>query len=206
MHLMSLPSMRRGALGAARGGFTIVELMMVVGIIGILMGIVTTAAASSIKQARSRQGDALCMAVEAGLDTYYAQFEEWPGSIGSRIKSGNLSAGSNSEGLSGTTDGDKYVLSGSEVRDVVKKLVEETRDGNPMLDISGLYVSRSPGESTDKGFGIDFSSAIRGTKKSKKKMKLAEMYFGYPETTHGYFRRFKIVYSIPTDKMKVSKQ
>ena len=34
-----------------RRGFTIIELVMVIAILGILLGIVTTAAASSIKQA-----------------------------------------------------------------------------------------------------------------------------------------------------------
>ena len=37
-------------------GFTIVELLMVVGILGILMTIVTTAAAGAVKQARGRRG------------------------------------------------------------------------------------------------------------------------------------------------------
>ena len=54
--------------------------------------------------------------------------------------------------------------------------------------------------------GLDFMDAVRGTKRSPKRMKLAEMHFGYPETDSGYFRRFKVVYSIPTDEMKVSKQ
>ena len=189
-----------------RGGFTIVELMMVIGIIGILMGIVTTAAATSVKQARARQAQALCVAVEAGLDTYYAQNEEWPGSIGSSIKNGSISAGSNTEGYNNSTDVNLYVLQPGEIRDMIAALVKETKKGNPMLDISGLYVSRNPGEANDKGYGMDFASAIRGTKKSKKKMKLSEMYFGYPETTHGWFRRFKITYSIPTDKMKVTRQ
>ena len=39
-------------------GFTIIELLVVLAIIGILLGIVTTAAASSIKQARARKADA----------------------------------------------------------------------------------------------------------------------------------------------------
>lgn len=179
---------------------------MVIGIIGILMGIVTTAAASSVRQARARQAQALCVAVEAGLDTYYAQNEEWPGTIGSTIKNGSISAGSNDEGYNGNTDENLYVLQPSEVRNMIAELVKETKKGNPMLDISGLYVSRNPGEKNDKGFGMDFTSAIRGTKKSQKKMKLSEMYFGYPEQSHGWFRRFKIVYSIPTDKMRVSQQ
>ena len=36
-------------------GFTIVEMLMVIGVLAILMGIVTTAASAAIKQARSRR-------------------------------------------------------------------------------------------------------------------------------------------------------
>ena len=39
--------------------------------IGILLGIVTTAAASSIKQARVRKAEACCTVVEQGLAAYY---------------------------------------------------------------------------------------------------------------------------------------
>ena len=154
----------------SRGGFTIVELMMVVGIIGILMGIITTAAASSIKQARSRRASALCAAVEAGLSTYYAQNDRWPEPLGSRIANGSLGTRSNDEGLDNQSNEDKYVLTASEVRQMIQSIVKCAKDGNPMMDISGLYVSRDPGEKDGKGFGMDFLDAIHGTKKSKKKM------------------------------------
>ena len=89
---------------------------------------------------------------------------------------------------------------------MVKALVDETKKGNPMMDISGLFVSRDPGEKNGKGSGLDFMSAIRGTKRSKKKMNTSEMYFGYPDRDTGRFRRFKMVYSIPTDQLSVSMQ
>ena len=89
---------------------------------------------------------------------------------------------------------------------MVRALVNKAREGNPLLDISGLYVSRSTGEANSKGYGLDFVSAIRGTRTSKRKMTLNEMYFGYPDKDTGYFRRFKMVYSIPTDSLSVGKQ
>ncbi len=194
--------------------------MMVAGIIIVLMGVVTTAAAQSIRASRSRRADALCNLVKAGMNAYYARYDEWPGSIGSRISSGSLGGGSNNEGASGTTDNDKYVLSGSEVRSCVKALVDETKNGSPVMDISGLFVSRFPGEISGsasggkgsssvrvaKATGMDFMSAIHGTRTSKKKMSTSEMYFGYPDPETGYFLRFKMVYSIPTDQFSVTKQ
>ncbi len=173
---------------------------MVIGIIGILMGIVTTAASSSVKMSRGRRADALCKLVQAGLAVYNAQEGEWP------INLENKSS-KNQDGTNGSTESLQYELTGSEVRDCVKALVEKTRQNNPVMDISGLFVSRSQGErNSGEAYGLDFMSAIRGTRKSAKKMKLAEMYFGYPESSHGWFRRFKIVYAIGSDSLVVEKQ
>ena len=193
-------------------GFTIVELMMVCGIIAILMGIVTTAASSSIKSSRRQKADALCTLVQAGLSTYREQKGEWPVNI--------PTSRSNNEGSGGRTDPDKIVLTGEEVRKCVYELVHEAKENNPMMDISGLFVSREKGElqggggndpSANKGrvktaYGLDFMQAIRGTKRSQKRMKVSEMYFGYPDPDTGHFLRFKMVYSIPTDTITVSKQ
>lgn len=187
-------------------GFTIVELMMVIGIIGILLGVVTTAAASSIKQARARKASACCKMVEQAFATYYAQKGRWPGSIGSRIASGSFSGSSNAEGVDGQSDSDKYVLNSAEISSMMTDIIQESKNGNPLMDISGLFVSRATGEAGTKAHGLDFMDAIRGTKTSQKKMKVAEMHFGYPESSHGYFRHFKVVYSIPTDEMKVFQQ
>ena len=186
--------------------FTIVELMVVVGIIAILLTLVTTAASSSIRQARLRKAQACCTIVQQGLATYYAQKSRWPGSIGSSIHNGGVGSRSNEEGVNGSSDPDKYILTGSEIDSMIADLIQETKRGNPLMDISGLFVSRGQGEPGSKDLGLDFMPAIRGTKQSRKKMKVSEMHFGYPESSHGYFRRFKVVYSIPTDEMKVSQQ
>ena len=195
-------------------GFTIVELLMVVGIIIVLMGVVTTAAAQSIRASRDRRADALFALVQAGMNAYYARYDEWPGSVGSKIANGSV----NPNG--GRNHPDVYVLSGTEVRSCVKALVDETKNGTPVMDISGLFVSRFPGELNGSGAGgkgqssgrarkatgMDFMSAIHGTRSSKKKMTTSEMYFGYPDSATGYFVRFGIVYSIPTDQFSVMNQ
>ena len=105
-------------------GFTIVELMMVIGIIGILLGVVTTAAASSIKQARARKASACCQMVEQAFATYYAQKGRWPGSIGSQIASGSFSGGSNTEGVDGQSNSDKYVLNSSEISSMMTSTMD----------------------------------------------------------------------------------
>ena len=187
-------------------GFTIVEMLVVIGIIGVLLGIVTTAAASSIKQARARKAEACCTLVKQGLATYYAQKARWPGSIGDSIRQGRLGTRDNQEGFSGRNDPNKYVLNASEIDEMIYELVREAKNGNPMMDISGLYVSDRSGEKGDKNPGLDFLEAVHGTKRHPDKMAVSKMHFGYPETEHGWFRRFKVVYSIPTDEMRVSLQ
>lgn len=188
-----------------RRGFTLVELMMVVGIISILLTVVISSVSSSMKAARGRRAAAICSAVQTGLATYYAQNDEWPNPLAGKVKSGSFS-GTNEEGANGYSDADKYVLQPSEVRQMVKALVDEAKKGNPLMDISALFVSRDPGEKGGKGYGMDFFTAVRGDKRSKKKMNSGEMYFGYPDPSTGRFRRLKMVYSIPADQLTVSVQ
>jgi len=172
----------------SHSGFTIVELLMVVGIISVLITITVSAISGSMKQARSQKAKALCTLVEQGIATYYAQKGEWPVEPGTQ-----------------DNDSDEYTFTGSEVRDMVKKVVEETRSNNPMIDVSGLFVSTSNGEG-GRGHGMDFMTAIHGSKQNRKKIKLAQMYFGYPDPGTGYFRRFKMTYSPSTDRVSVSQQ
>ena len=182
-------------------------MMAVLAIIGILLGLVVTAVSGSMKASRRHKANAVCKVVQQGIETYRAQKDKWPGSVGDKIDSGNVLSRTNSEGEEYTSDNNKYVLSSGEVRDMIKTIVNESvNNNNPLMDISGLFVSRSSGESGSKGYGMDFWEAVRGTKESPKKMSLGEMYFGYPEESRGYFRRFKIVYSVPTDSMEVMKQ
>ena len=185
-----------------RKGFTIVELLMVIGIIAMLMGIITTAASSSIRSSRVQRANALCTIVQTALATYREQKGEWPISM--------PVSRANSEGANSQNVAEMVVLNGTEVRSCVKALVDEAKQGNPMMDISGLFVSRQDGEmsgnSVKAATGLDFMSAVRGTKWSKKKMKTSEMYFGYPDPETGHFLRFRMTYSIPTDSITVGKQ
>lgn len=186
-----------------RRGFTIIELVMVVAIMGILLGIVTTAAAGAIRQARIRKAEACCKVVQAAFETYYAQKGEWPGGIESKITGDKA----NSEGKEYRSDSDIYVLDPGDVDDMMRDILHEYKNGNPCLDISGLFVSRYQGNKGTRNLGLDFMTAITGTKQDAngQKMTTAQMHFGYPESDHGYFRHFKVIYSKPTDQMKVGK-
>lgn len=179
-----------------RRGFTIVELLMVIGIIAVLSTIVTTAASGAMKQARGRRADALVQMIQAGIATYHAQNDEWP-DFNPSGKSGNMR-------VNGQIDPERYLLTDSEADNMIRKVVRVSAK-NPLIDVTGLYVAKS-GSVTDKTFGMDFMLAMHGTKKHPQKVKVSAMTFGYPDRESGRFRRFKIVYSIPTDQITVSKQ
>ena len=198
-------------------GFTIVELLMVLGIIAVLMGIVTTAASESIRGGRARKADALCNIVQAAFAAYYAQFDEWPGSIGRQISNGSAGTRTNVEGYNYSSDPEKFVLTMGENDDCIRTMVMETKEGNPMMDVSGLFVSKDLGRYGEKCHGLDFMQAatIKGMSEAKSKLRsvtggkrltVANMHFGYPDPDTGLFRHFKIVYSIPTDSFSVHKQ
>lgn len=174
---------------------------MVIGIIAILTGIVTTAASESLKGARKRRADTVIALVQSGLAAYYAQNDEWPisfkGKTGNHKKSGN------------DIDANQYDLTEGDVRNCVAKVVESTKQGNPLIDVSGLWVaakSEYKDGSSNSARGMDFMTAIHGDRKSARKLKLDNMVFGYPEESSGRFVRFGMGYSIAADQLLVGRR
>ena len=187
--------------------FTIIELMAVIAIIAVLMTIVTTTSSKSMKAAREQRANACCKLVHQGLETYYTQKDQWPGAIGDAIKNGTGLSRGNNEGIDGSSDPDRFILNGSEIRDMVATMVKEcVQNHNQLMDVSGLFVSRFPGEGGSRHYGLNFVDAVHGTKESPKKMSISEMYYGYPESDSGYFRRFKMTYIVPANIMSVTRQ
>jgi len=186
-----------------RKGFTIVELLMVIGIISVLITITVSAISGSMKRARAQKASALCTLVEQGIATYYAQQGEWP--VAS-LNRDSLKPNADESGNKNSQSKTVYLLEASEVREMVKKLVEQTKKGSPVMDVSGLFVSNTSGEPGTRGHGMDFTSAVRGTKRNPAGIRLAQMYFGYPEASTGYFRSFKMYYLPTTDRVTVTGQ
>ena len=201
-------------------GFTIVELLIVLMVIAVLMGLVTTAASQSMQASRRHKAKAICTLVEAGFANYYAQYDKWPGPIGDRIANGSLGTRANDEGTAGNSDTEDYVLTTAEADECVRAMIDETKKGNPVMDISGLFVTDAGMVDPNKErcnckaknhnlynarnvFGLDFMEAIHGTKRSPKRMSTRSMHFGYPHPVSGKFMPFKVIYSIPTDAFTV---
>jgi len=194
---MNLGTQKLGNAGTARRAFTIVELLMVIGIISVLIGITVSAVSGSLKRARRQRANALCTLVSQGIATYYAQKGEWP----EEPKDANKQDEKDANGDTQVSDGNEYYLFQDDEADrMIRKVVEQTKSGNPMIDVSGLFVARE-GQTT---YGRDFFSAIHGTRENSRKLKLNEMVFGYPDPDTGRFRRFKIRYYPATDRVSVS--
>ncbi len=167
-------------------GFTIVELLMVIAVIAVLISITTTSVLGAMKRARVQKANVLCELVKQGLCTYYAQKGEWPWGY-----------------KSSTGEDDYYWLTEAEIRNAIFELVKEAKKHNPMMDISGLYVSTQSGEPGSRHYGMDFMTAVRGSKQHPERIPASRLYYGYPESEHGYFRRFVIKYSPVTDQIIV---
>lgn len=177
--------------------FTIIELMMVVAIVAILLGLITSASAGAIREAREKKASTACVVVQAGFETYYAQKGYWPGSINE-----------NRDGTDFDQAADIIELDPIQVRAMMKDLIQEFKKGNPCIDLSGLFVSRYEGKAGSRDLGLDFMEAIHGSKKDKhgQKMTTSEMYFGYPDKQTGYFRHFRVTYRRSTDSILVERQ
>jgi len=169
-----------------RRGFTIVELLMVVGIISVLITISATAIKGSITNARKQRADALCTIVEQGLAAYYAQENVWP-----------ITTLENKET---DTNKDYYTLNDNEVRQMVVAIVKKTADNNPLIDVAGLFVARKDASK----YGMDFMDAIHGSKQQREKLRLSQLIFGYPDPSTGHFKVFKMRYYPASDTVKVT--
>ena len=195
-----------------RSGFTIVELLVVVAIIGVLLGIVTTAATSSVKNGRTRRAEAMARALEQAIAAYYAQEGKWPDAIESR--SSNM--GNKIKYTFSATEGDQIL------RDVVRKSVGSSAS-RPLVDATALFVANAGRVRGDGCFdvhgdrnstaycgdqrcvtGVDF--ALASKKDSKVHIPLSNMAFGWQGRTNGKFCRFWITYNSQTDTVKVTRK
>lgn len=165
-----------------RRGFTIVEMMMVVGVIAVLMTIVTTTAMSSMRGSREKRKEAMRIALQAGITAYQARDSEgkWPRPIESLADSSETA-----------------VLSDNDAQTVFRMIVQKG-----LIDPNGLFVAPS-GVQDGKGTGRSYSDAKNGDGR-RQGITVNQMVFGYQGKMTGRFHRFNIVYKAETDSVIVS--
>lgn len=174
-----------------RRGFTIIELLAVIGILSVLMTIVTTAAVGALRDSRKNRTEATKVALQAAIASYRAadRSGKWPGALETQAnsaKSGWLSE-----------DAAQNVF-----RIVVQRSTGESGQMLPLIDPSGLFVAPT-GAKDGTTVGLTFNEARQGTEK-RQKIGVARMLFGHPGKSSGRFHRFNIYYNAATDSAVVS--
>lgn len=200
----------------AKKGFTIVEMLMVVAVLAVLTGIVATAATAAIRKARERKTEALRVALQTGIATYYQQEGYWPPS-----KNGRLQRWAN-DGLDSSARNRKWSdgksvanLEVSEYDELMRHVVVRclNASGSPVMDVSGLTATRESDakRNTDsygnpkRCYGEEVRSWVakqRAKNSRGSTPKSNQMTFGYTNSD-GFFRRFIIYYNADSDSVTV---
>ena len=65
----------------ARPGFTIVEMLAVIGVVAVLISIIASVASNSIRAARSKRAAIMASSLQQAIAAYYAEEGKWPSLI-----------------------------------------------------------------------------------------------------------------------------
>ena len=173
-------------------GFTIIELMVVVAILAVLLGIITTAATASIRKARERRALAMRETLQNGIAAYRERKDEWPGVLGEWAKNDPPKDRGNPIKL---TDGEYDGV----VQDVLKISVGKQ---NRVMDPMGLLVMRA-GENNGSSGGRDYREVSKKNGKYGKRMSSKDMTIVYPNANDGKAYRYVIEYNTLTEAVTV---
>ena len=197
-------------------GFTIVEMLMVIAVLAVLTGIVATAATSVIRKSRVRKNEALRVALQAGIATYYQQEGYWPPSRNGKLQDWSRDGLDSSAKNRKWSDGERVAnLESDEYDELVRHLVVRclNASGNPIMDVSGLAATRkrdADGKKDKDENPMCYSEDVRSWVAKQRARnsrgstpKSGEMTFGYSNSEKGYFRRFIICYNADSDSVTV---
>ena len=175
-------------------GFTIIELLMVIAILAVLLGIITTAATASIRQSRDRQAQAMKQTLQNGITAYRVRKDKWPEKL--------------EKWADQEHDGTLGYLSRSDYDKVIQEILRVSTGRNAknrVLDPVGLAVI--PASESDGKIGcMDFRTVTTKNNKHAKRMEYNEMTVVYPKTDTGRAYRYVIEYNAESDEVTVMTQ
>ena len=178
-------------------GFTIVELLMVIAILAVLLGIITTAATASIRQSRERRAQAMKQTLQNGIAAYKVRNDKWPKTLeewADKEHEGTL-------GYLSTTPRGGY---DTVVQEILRVSMGKNAR-NRVMDPVGLSVIPD-GEHDGKIGCMDFRSVRTKNNKHAKQMDYNEMTVVYPRTDNGRAYRYVIEYNAESDEVTVMTQ
>ena len=175
-------------------GFTIIELMVVIAILAVLLGIITTAATASIHQARERRTQAIKQTLQNGIAAYRARKDEWPGKLENWAEQQN-------KGTVGFLSNGDY----DRVMQVLLKASAGKSPKNRVMDPVGLLVMSASMEDGKTG-GMDYRAVATKNHKYAKRMSSNEMTVIYQKRDTGNSYRFVIEYNTESDEPTVMTQ
>ncbi len=197
---------RKNAAARRRRGFTIVELLVVIAVLAVLMGIVSTAAASVMRKSRARKNDALRTLLQQGIMTYHAQKNHWP------PENDQLDDWAENGVPEGGDPDERGYLNQKQYDDLMRHLMKECLNarGNPVMDVSGftaVKLSAVNSSKKDKDGNPSCSGEDIQTWVAKQRAgdgpKSDQMAFGYANSERNHFRRFRIRFVPETGSVKV---
>jgi prepilin-type N-terminal cleavage/methylation domain-containing protein len=175
-------------------GFTIIELLMVIAILAVLLGIITTAATASIRQSRDRQAQAMKQTLQNGIAAYRVRKDKWPEKL--------------EKWADQEHDGTVGYLSRGDYDKVIQEILRVSTGRNAknrVMDPVGLAVI--PASESDGKVGcMDFRSVTTKNNKHAKRMEYNEMTVVYPKTDTGRAYRYVIEYNAESDEVTVMTQ
>lgn len=178
-----------------RRGFTIIELLMVVAVLAILMGIITTAVTASIRQSRGRRAEAMKQTLQNGIAAYRQLKDKWPGKLEDLAKDPPSDRGT------------VITLNKDEYDNVVQALLKVSvgkSAKNRVMDPIGLMVMGKNGED-GKASGLDFRAATEKGSPYAKRLSKSEITVVYQDG-NGKARRYRIDYNTEADSVTVRTQ